>query len=79
MLVHLDGENRVFLRAHIAKANPLWQNVANQADVLVIFQGENAYITPNWYTLKKQDPHGQDNSTLVAEFFKRLHFRFRTS
>lgn len=37
MLVHLDGENRVFLRAHIARANPLWQNVAHQADVLVIF------------------------------------------
>ena len=55
MLVHVDDENRVCLQAHIAKANKLWQNLANQADVLVIFQGENAYITPNWYPSKKVD------------------------
>ena len=55
MLVHVDAENRVVLQAHIAKANKLWQNVAHQADVLVIFQGENAYITPNWYPSKKVD------------------------
>lgn len=55
MLVHVDDENRVCLQAHIAKANKLWQNVANQADVLVIFQGENAYISPNWYPSKKVD------------------------
>lgn len=55
MLVHVDAENSVVLQAHIAKANKLWQNLANQADVLVIFQGENAYITPNWYPSKKVD------------------------
>ncbi|WP_421847511.1 FMN-binding negative transcriptional regulator [Marinomonas sp.] len=55
MLVHVDADNRVFLQAHIAKTNKLWQNLANQADVLVIFQGENAYITPNWYPSKKVD------------------------
>lgn len=55
MLVHVDAENRVVLQAHIAKANKLWQSLANQADVLVIFQGENAYITPNWYPSKKVD------------------------
>lgn len=55
MLVHVDAENRVFLQGHIAKANTLWQNVANKADVLVIFQGENAYISPNWYPSKQRD------------------------
>jgi transcriptional regulator len=55
MLVHVDAENSVVLQAHIAKVNKLWQNVENQADVLVIFQGENAYITPNWYPSKKVD------------------------
>ncbi|MGO2354231.1 MAG: FMN-binding negative transcriptional regulator [Marinomonas foliarum] len=55
MLVHVDDEKRVCLQAHIAKANKLWQNVANQADVLVVFQGENAYISPNWYPSKKVD------------------------
>ena len=55
MLIHVDAENRIFLQGHIAKANTLWQNVANNADVLVIFQGENAYISPNWYPSKKRD------------------------
>mgnify|MGYP003674475057 FL=1 len=55
MLVHVDAENKVFLQGHIAKANTLWQKVANKADVLVIFQGENAYISPNWYPSKQRD------------------------
>ena len=55
MLVHVDADNRVFLQAHIAKANALWQKVADQTHVLVIFQGENAYISPNWYPSKKID------------------------
>ncbi|NVK73248.1 MAG: FMN-binding negative transcriptional regulator [Oceanospirillaceae bacterium] len=55
MLVQVDADNRVFLQAHIAKANALWQKVADQTHVLVIFQGENAYITPNWYPSKKVD------------------------
>ena len=55
MRVHVDAENRVFLQGHIAKANILWQNVAKKADVLVIFQGENAYISPNWYPSKQRD------------------------
>ena len=55
MLVHVDADNRIFLQAHIAKANALWQKVADQTHVLVIFQGENAYISPNWYPSKKVD------------------------
>ncbi len=31
------------LQCHIARANPHWKNIDGQ-DVLVIFQGENAYI-----------------------------------
>ena len=55
MLVQVGADNRVFLQAHIAKANTLWQKIADQTHVLVIFQGENAYITPNWYPSKKVD------------------------
>ncbi len=42
------------LRAHIARANPLWQSGAAGGEVLVVFQGPEAYITPSWYPTKQQ-------------------------
>ncbi|MDE1182015.1 FMN-binding negative transcriptional regulator [Paraburkholderia sp.] len=46
------------LRAHVARANPVWQEAANQPDALVIFQGPAAYISPSWYP-GKQETHRQ--------------------
>ena len=46
------------LRAHVARANPVWQEVAENPDTLVIFQGPAAYISPNWYP-SKHDTHRQ--------------------
>ena len=40
------------LRAHVARANPLWRT--DGADTLVIFQGPHAYITPAWYAEKQR-------------------------
>ena len=40
------------LHAHVARANPVWQEVANGDDVLVIFHAGDAYISPNWYPSK---------------------------
>ncbi len=39
------------LRGHVARANPLWRDGAG-AEVLVVFQGPQAYITPSWYPSK---------------------------
>ncbi len=42
------------LRAHVARANPLWR-ASNDGDaVLVMFQGANAYVSPNWYPSKHE-------------------------
>jgi transcriptional regulator len=41
------------LLAHVARANPLWQQ-ADGAEVLAIFQGPQAYITPSWYEAKAE-------------------------
>lgn len=46
------------LRAHVARANPVWQQVQNGAPVLVIFQAEEGYISPNWYP-SKHETHRQ--------------------
>ncbi len=42
------------LVGHVARANPLWRDVNDDFDVLVIFQGPNSYITPSWYATKQE-------------------------
>lgn len=44
------------LLAHVARANPLWQTLAEGAPVLAIFHGPQGYISPSWYP-GKQDAH----------------------
>jgi transcriptional regulator len=46
------------LRAHVARANPVWQQVAAGSSVLVVFRGEQAYVSPNWYP-SKHEAHRQ--------------------
>jgi transcriptional regulator len=42
------------LSAHVARANPVWQQCADGPDVLVIFRGNESYISPNWYPSKHE-------------------------
>lgn len=49
----LDAERGV-LTAHVARANPLWQQCQAGADVLVIFRANQGYISPNWYPSKHE-------------------------
>jgi transcriptional regulator len=37
------------LHGHIARANPLWRDVAPDAQTLVIFHGPNGFVSPSWY------------------------------
>ena len=37
------------LHTHVARANPVWQDIASGDEVLVVFRGPNAYVSPNWY------------------------------
>lgn len=41
------------LRAHVARANPVWRESSPTVDALVVFQGPQAYITPSWYVETK--------------------------
>lgn len=41
------------LRAHVARANPVWQQAAD-TEVLVIFQAADGYISPNGYPSKPE-------------------------
>lgn len=51
------SKGKLSLQGHIAKANPLWQNVKDNAEVLLVFHGPNCYISPNYYPTKKE--HGK--------------------
>lgn len=46
------------LRAHVARSNPLWQEVKDGDEVLVIFKAVDGYISPSWYP-GKQEHHKQ--------------------
>lgn len=41
------------LRAHVARANPVWREFSTEVEPLVIFQGSQVYITPSWYQTKR--------------------------
>jgi len=42
------------LRAHGARANPVWREASCEVDSMVVFQGPQAYVSPNWYATKAE-------------------------
>lgn len=48
-------EEKLFLVSHMAKANPQWETFANN-ELLVIFQGPHAYISPSHYEKQQNVP-----------------------
>ena len=46
------------LIGHVARANPLWREIGEGLDVLVVFRAEEAYLSPNWYP-SKHEQHRQ--------------------
>src|SRR5713101_578444 len=44
------------LLAHMARANPQWHALDGTREVLVIFQGQHAYISPSWYEVELSVP-----------------------
>jgi transcriptional regulator len=56
--LNAEAGERGYLRAHVARANPLWQVAKDGDEVLVIFRAGDAYISPNWYP-SKHEAHRQ--------------------
>ena len=42
------------IECHLARANPHWKDLAAGSEAMMIFQGADGYITPNWYATKAQ-------------------------
>jgi transcriptional regulator len=49
----LEGDRLV---AHMARANPQWKSFADGAEVLCVFQGPHAYVSPRWYVSTRLVP-----------------------
>ena len=52
-----DGDEPGVLRAHVARANPVWKTARADVDALVVFQGPHGYVSPAWYPSKAE--HGK--------------------
>ena len=50
--IKIDGSPFGTLVGHVARSNPLLNNTS--VEILVVFQGPNAYISPSWYATKNQ-------------------------
>ncbi len=48
-LLDRDPKPHGMLRAHVARANPIWRAFDGTKEALAIFQGPHAYISPDWY------------------------------
>ncbi len=44
------------LVSHMARANPQWRHFENGQEVLVIFTGPHAYVSPAWYATQPAVP-----------------------
>ncbi|WP_374653505.1 FMN-binding negative transcriptional regulator [Dongia sp.] len=48
-----EGQHGI-LHCHVARANPVWEDIATGDEVLVVFRAADAYISPNWYPSKRE-------------------------
>lgn len=46
------------LHCHVARKNPVWQELSDGDEVLVVFRRADAYISPQWYP-SKHEAHRQ--------------------
>jgi len=48
-----EGSHGV-LHSHVARANPIWQELKNGDEVMVVFRAADAYVSPSWYPSKHE-------------------------
>jgi transcriptional regulator len=54
--MHLSEQPAPFgtLQGHVARSNPIWRDLDSDIEVLAIFHGPDAYISPSWYATKQK-------------------------
>ena len=51
-----EGDNGTLV-CHVARANKVWQQYSRDVESVIVFQGDQAYISPSWYPSKHK--HGK--------------------
>ena len=51
-----ETAEQLFIRGHVAKANPHWRYLESQPECLMIFHGPHAYISPKNYNTHENVP-----------------------
>jgi transcriptional regulator len=53
---HLDPASGAHgtLRCHVAKANPIWQQLGAGQAAMAMFQSAHSYVSPSWYASKQE-------------------------
>ncbi len=49
MLLGKNQAGEQVLWAHVSKGNPQWKEIADQDEVMAIFQGPHTFVTSDWY------------------------------
>lgn len=49
----LDGDR---LLSHFARGNPHWKSIDGQTEMLAVFSGPHAYVSPRWYESSQAVP-----------------------
>ena len=49
----LDGDR---LLSHFARGNPHWKSIDGQTEMLAVFSGPHAYVSPRWYESEQAVP-----------------------
>jgi transcriptional regulator len=56
LLPERDGAGVVRLLGHVARGNAQWQALESATEVLAIFHGPHAYVSPSWYQTQPSVP-----------------------
>jgi transcriptional regulator len=56
VLLERASDGARILRSHMARANPQWRQFTPNSEVLCIFSGPHAYISPSWYQMQHTVP-----------------------
>ena len=55
-LLYVDSPGEGVVSGHMAKANDHWKSFDGETESIVIYQGPNAYVSPEWYESKPAVP-----------------------
>ena len=65
-VLHADDMSPAVLECHMAIANPQWRDLTDGSEVLIVFQGPQAYVTPSWYPAKREQGKKVPNWSYVV-------------